>query len=50
MTKNPICYILVGVPGSGKSTWIQKQNFDWTKTVVASTDDHIEKEAKRLLT
>jgi predicted kinase len=41
------CYILIGVPGSGKSTWIHQQPFDWTKTVVASTDDYVEREAKK---
>ena len=39
------CYILIGVPGSGKSTWIHQQNFDWTSTVVASTDDYVERAA-----
>src|ERR1035437_6140714 len=38
-------YILVGVPGSGKSTWIAKQSFDWNKTVIASSDNYIEKHA-----
>ena len=39
------CYILIGVPGSGKSTWIHQQNFDWTNTVVASTDDYVDRVA-----
>lgn len=44
--KQPVCYILVGVPGSGKSTWIANQPFDWNKTVIASTDNYIERQAK----
>lgn len=43
----PICYMLIGVPGSGKSTWIAKQPFDWSTTVIASTDNFIDKEAER---
>lgn len=39
----PICYQLIGVPGSGKSTWIQKQLFK--KIAVVSTDNHVEKYA-----
>ena len=39
-------YVLVGVPGSGKSTWIQNQ--DWAREcVVVSTDAFVEQEAKR---
>lgn len=40
------CYILVGVPGSGKSTWIATAPLDWNNTVVASTDNYIEQQAK----
>lgn len=43
----PKAYILVGVPGSGKSTWISQAPVDWNNTVVASTDNYVEKEAKR---
>lgn len=42
----PNAYILIGIPGSGKSTWIAKQPFDWEKTVIASSDGHIEKYAQ----
>lgn len=39
----PKCYILIGVPGSGKSTWIAKQDIDpLTPTYIASTDNIID--------
>ena len=42
----PVCYQLVGIPGSGKSTWIKNQ--DWAKDCsVASTDMWVEMEAER---
>jgi len=41
-----ILYVLVGVPGSGKSTWIGHQAFDWDNTVIVSTDRHVERYAK----
>lgn len=41
----PTCYMLIGVPGSGKSTWIGKQSFDWGHTVIASTDNYVERVA-----
>lgn len=44
----PKAYILIGVPGSGKSTWISNAPVDWSTTVVASTDNYVEREAKRL--
>ena len=35
------CYQLIGVPGSGKSTWIKNQ--DWAKDLpVVSTDNFVE--------
>lgn len=37
-------YMLVGVPGSGKSFWISQQ--DLSQSIVLSTDNHIEKFAK----
>lgn len=40
----PTLSMLVGVPGSGKSTWIQNQKFN--NTVIISSDDIIEKIAK----
>lgn len=43
----PTAYILVGVPGSGKSTWIKNQM--WTKDcAVVSTDAYIDAVAARL--
>lgn len=37
----PTCYQLIGIPGSGKSTWIANQ--DWAKDcVIVSTDNHVE--------
>jgi predicted kinase len=43
----PKCYQLVGVPGSGKSTWIKNQ--EWAKDcVVVSTDEFVEDYAKEV--
>jgi hypothetical protein len=37
----PKLYVLVGVPGSGKSTWIKNQ--EWAKNcAIVSTDAHVE--------
>jgi predicted kinase len=41
----PNLYMLIGVPGSGKSTWIKNQNFD-SNVVIISTDDIIERHAQ----
>jgi predicted kinase len=39
------CYQLIGVPGSGKSTWISNQ--DWVADIpVVSTDNFVEAYAK----
>lgn len=43
----PTLYMLVGVPASGKSTWIETQNFDPETTVILSTDKYIDVEAAR---
>lgn len=41
------CYQLVGVPGSGKSTWVANQA--WAKDCVyVSTDHYVEKFARRM--
>lgn len=43
----PVCYQLIGVPGSGKSTWIQNQ--EWAKDCsIASTDMWVDLEAERV--
>lgn len=41
----PTLYMLIGIPGSGKSTWIQNQNFNLNDTVIVSTDNIIEERA-----
>ena len=43
----PSCYQLVGVPGSGKSTWVSNQ--DWVKDcAMVSTDMWVDLEAERV--
>lgn len=43
----PKCYQLVGVPGSGKSTWVKNQ--EWAKDcVIVSTDEFVEDYAKEV--
>lgn len=42
----PKLYVLVGVPGSGKSTWIANQRWDMANTAFISTDNHVEDYAK----
>ncbi len=42
----PTYTMLIGVPGSGKSSWLAKQPIDWTNTVIASTDNIIQQRAE----
>jgi len=43
----PTLYMLIGVPASGKSTWIAQHSvFDWSNTVVISTDAIIDRRAE----
>lgn len=45
MSQQPKLYVLVGVPGSGKSTWVSAQ--DWAKDCAyVSTDKYVEEYAK----
>lgn len=37
--------MLVGVPGSGKSTWVKNQNFE--DVIIASSDDYIDRIAEQ---
>lgn len=41
----PVAYILVGVPGSGKSTWARSQRW-FDSCAYVSTDEHVERYAK----
>jgi hypothetical protein len=41
----PNIWMLVGIPASGKSTWVKEQGFDPETTVIISTDDIIERRA-----
>lgn len=41
-------YMLIGVPGSGKSFWAATQPFDWSRMILLSTDNIIEMRAKAL--
>lgn len=44
--KTPKLYMLIGVPGSGKSTWISNQ--DWTKDIpIVSSDRFIDEHAAK---
>ena len=48
MNEKPKLYMLIGVPGSGKSTWYENQEF-WMKDVAyISTDTWVEREAERV--
>jgi predicted kinase len=41
----PTYTMLIGVPGAGKSFWIEQQAFDWNTTVILSTDAIIDRRA-----
>lgn len=42
----PNLYMMIGVPGSGKSTWVKNQ--DWaSECVIVDTDFYVEKFARR---
>jgi len=41
----PTFYMVVGIPASGKSTWITQQPFDWSKTAIISSDAIIDRRA-----
>jgi predicted kinase len=42
----PALFMLIGAPGTGKSTWVSNQQLDWSRTVLVSSDGHIEEYAK----
>lgn len=44
----PKLYVLVGVPGSGKTTWVHQHPFDWKRTAYISTDKLVEIHAQFL--
>lgn len=35
-------FMLIGIPGSGKSTWLKNQDIDLSNTAILSTDNHID--------
>lgn len=41
-------YVLVGVPGSGKTTWVNQQSFNSDHTVYVSTDMFVERYAQQV--
>lgn len=41
-------YVLVGVPGSGKTTWVNQQSFNSDHTVYVSTDMFVEQYAQQV--
>lgn len=45
MNKKPKLYMLIGVPGSGKSTWVKNQEFWMSDCIYISTDKYVEEYA-----
>ena len=43
----PTAYILVGIPGSGKTTWVGHRKTNWGTTVFVSTDKFVDQEASK---
>lgn len=43
----PVCYVLIGLPGSGKTTWA---NTHFSNIARLSTDDYVERFANKLQT
>jgi len=43
----PTLWFMVGVPGSGKSTWISQRSFNRQRTVITGTDNHVAAYADR---
>lgn len=48
ISNTPTVYMMIGISGSGKSTWIKNQNFNWKNTALISTDANIERVAAEL--
>lgn len=44
--KKPVCYVLVGVPASGKSTWYEQNRESLGDAVYVSTDYFVEQHAQ----
>lgn len=44
--KRAVIYVLVGLPGSGKSTWVQNNSHELGDFAYISTDKHLEDMAK----
>lgn len=42
----PVLYMLIGVPGSGKSTWVRRNRSAMNRPVILSTDAYIERQMR----